>query len=193
MSELHARAWRGDDRDMDRPPETLSQAAVQLRRWRAADAALAFRLVRESLEHLGPWMPWATDDYNMSDAREYVQRCEQEWASGAAFQYLILADGTPAGSAGLMARIGAGGLEIGYWVHPSFTGRGVATSAAAALTDAALALPGIDRVEILHDELNLASERVPVKLGYRHVDTCASVVDLAPADSGTSKVWRFTR
>lgn len=48
-----------------------------------------------------------------------------------------------------MARIGPGGLETGYWVHQAHTRRGLATAAAAALTDAALALPGIDRVEIL--------------------------------------------
>ena len=48
-----------------------------------------------------------------------MERCEDSWADGTAFQYLIIADGTPAGSAGLMARIGPGGLEIGYWVHPA--------------------------------------------------------------------------
>jgi len=177
---------------MDRPPEKLSHAAVSLRRWRTADAHLCLRLVTESLDHLRPWMPWATDDYTLADASEYLQRSEEDWAGGTAFQYLILADGNPAGSAGLMARIGPGGLEIGYWVHPGFTGRGVATSAAAALTEAAFALPGIERVEIQHDALNLASERVPAKLGYQHVDTRPSRFELAPGDCGTSKVWRIT-
>jgi ribosomal-protein-serine acetyltransferase len=183
-----------DQRPSDqRPPERLTQAAVGLRRWRVADAELCYKLVSESIEHLKPFMPWATDEYGLADARDYVQRCEDEWASGAAFNYLVLADGTPAGSAGLMSRVGPGGLEIGYWVHRDFTGRGVATSAAAALTDAAFGLPGIDRVVIQHDMLNLASERIPVKLGYTNVGTCESRFELAPGDSGTSKVWRITR
>jgi len=176
-----------------RPPEQLRQASVGLRRWRITDAELCCKLVSESLDHLKPWMPWATDAYGLADAREYLQRCEDDWASGAAFNYLILADGTPAGSAGLMARVGPGALEIGYWVHTDFTGRGVATSAAAALTDAAFELPGIDRVVIQHDMLNLASERIPAKLGYINVGTCESRFELAPGDSGTSKVWRITR
>ena len=175
------------------PPETLRHAAVSLRRWRPEDAELCFRLVSESLEHLRPWMPWATASYGLADAREYLSQCEADWAAGTAFQYLIEVGGTPAGSAGLMARIGPGGLEIGYWVHPSFTGRGVATSASAALTEAAFGLPRIDRVEIQHDKLNLASGRVPAKLGYQHVDTRASRFELAPGDSGMSKVWRITR
>jgi RimJ/RimL family protein N-acetyltransferase len=175
------------------PPETLSHAAVSLRRWRPDDAELCFRLVSESLEHLRPWMPWATASYGLADARAYLDQCEADWAAGAAFQYRIEAGGSPAGSAGLMARIGPGGLEIGYWVHPAFTGRGVATSASAALTEAAFGLPGVDWVEIQHDELNLASGRVPAKLGYEHVETRASRFELAPGDSGTSKVWRITR
>jgi ribosomal-protein-serine acetyltransferase len=178
---------------MDSPPEHLMHDFVELRRWRASDADLCFRLVSESLEHLRPWMPWATHDYGPSEAADFVRRCEADWSADTAFQYLIIADGTPAGSAGLMARVEPGGLEIGYWVHPASTGLGVATAASAALTEAALALPGIDHVEIHHDERNLASERVPVKLGYTHVDTRAERSELAPGDSGTTKVWRITR
>jgi ribosomal-protein-serine acetyltransferase len=178
---------------MHRPPETLSCGAVELRRWRSADAELCLRLVTESLEHLQPWMPWATTAYDLATAEAYLQGCEDSWAAGTAFQYLIVA-GKAAGSAGLMARIDPGGLEIGYWVHPAHTGRGVATAAAAALTEAALALPGVDHVEIHHDRLNLASGRVPAKLGYNHVDTRPEArFDRAPADSGISKVWRITR
>ena len=181
---------------MDAPPELLTsrtpKCEVELRRWRVADADLCFRMVSESLEHLRPWMPWAAGDYGRQDAVDYLQRCEAGWSDGSAFQYLILTEGTPAGSAGLMARIEPGGLEIGYWVHPASTGRGVATAASAALTDAAFALPGISHVEIHHDALNVASGRVPAKLGYAHVDTRTARLDLAPGDSGTTEVWRIT-
>jgi len=187
---------------MESPPEHLLHENVELHRWRETDADLCFRLVSESLEHLRPWMPWATPGYGLADAADYVRRCEADWAAGTAFQYLIVAGsvpvgsvpaGVPAGSAGLMARIGPGGLEIGYWVHPASTGRGVATAAAAALTEAALALPGIDHAEIHHDQLNLASGRVPAKLGYAHVETREHRFELAPGDSGKTEIWRITR
>ncbi len=179
---------------MDRPPNHLTSGTVDLRRWRAADAELCLRLVTESLDHLRPWMPWATSDYDLAVAQDFVQRCEADWAEGTAFNYLILSGGEPAGAAGLHARIDPGGLEIGYWVHPAHTGQGVATAAASALTEAALTLPGVDHVEIHHDQRNLASERVPVKLGYTHVETRPERrFGPAPADSGISKVWRITR
>ena len=93
-----------------------------------------------------------------------------------------------------MARIGPGGLEIGYWVHPGAPGRGMATAAAAALTEAALGLPGIERVEILHDLSNAASGQVPRKLGLRQGrDGRGPVRPGAPGECGTSAVWRLVR
>ena len=179
---------------MNRPPEVLTNAAVTLSRWRAADAELCYRIISESADHLAPWMAWATPDYSLDRATDHVCRCEANWADGTAFQYLILVQGNPAGSASLMARIGDRALEIGYWVHPAWTGRGVATSAAAALTDAALALPAIDQVEIHHDVRNVASERVPAKLGYAFIEEAKTAPELvAPGDAGISKVWRITR
>ena len=68
-----------------------------------------------------------------------------------------MASSVLAGGAGLMARIGPGGLEIGYWVHAGHVRRGLATAATSALIAEAFTLPGITRVEIRHDELNTAS------------------------------------
>lgn len=186
----------GHDLPMESPPERLThrgpRTSVDLRRWRASDADLCFRLVSESLEHLRPWMPWATADYSHADAADFLARSEEDWSAGNAFNYLIVADGMPAGSAGLMARIAPGGLEIGYWVHPDLTARGIATAAAAALTDAAFALPGIDHVEIHHDELNLASGRIPAKLGYKAIETRRGRFEPAPGESGVDQIWRIT-
>jgi RimJ/RimL family protein N-acetyltransferase len=74
-------------------------------------------------------------------------------------------------------------------------GRGIATDAAAALTDAALGLPGIDRVEIYHDAANLASERIPAKLGYTRLgeQPARDLWPSAPGETGTDVAWQITR
>jgi ribosomal-protein-serine acetyltransferase len=174
------------------PAEELTSDRVVLRRWRAADAALAYRLVSESQVYLRPWMPWAAV-YTPDSAREFVAASEQDWAAGTAFNYLIQHEGTPAGSAGLMTRRGPGVLEIGYWVHPEHAGQGVATAAADALTRAAFGLPGIDAVEIVHDLNNAASAQVPRKLGYTRAGTEPGRFALAPGECGTAAVWRIAR
>jgi RimJ/RimL family protein N-acetyltransferase len=92
-----------------------------------------------------------------------------------------------------MARIGPGGLEIGYWVARDRVGRGIATAAAAALTEAAFGLPGIDRTEIVHDLSNAASGQIPRKLGYARVGTAVGRFPKAPGECGTSAIWRLVR
>ncbi len=178
---------------MARPPETLSHGQVVLRRWRQDDADALLTAVLKSQEQLRLWMPWA-DGYDAGRAAEYVRGCDVQWASGEAFSYAITVGGQLAGSAGLHKRVGEDGLEIGYWVHSDLAGRGIATDAAAALTAAALALPGVSRVEIYHDAANAASGRIPAKLGYTRLREQPSrdLGGSAPGETGTEVVWQRT-
>jgi ribosomal-protein-serine acetyltransferase len=174
-----------------RPRETLEYGPATLRKWRQHDEEAVYTAVTESLDHLRPWMPWA-QAYTRDNAAGFLAACEQDWNCGVAYNYAITVDGRIAGSCGLMARIGPGGLEIGYWVHQAYVRRGLATAAAAALADAAFQLPGIDHVEIVHDELNEASAAVPRKLGFTELGSRS--LDIKPeAGTGTGIVWRLTR
>lgn len=174
-----------------RPAEYIDSGLVILRRWRVDDLDAACDAVFSSLAHLRPWMPWAVD-FSRAAQAEFLAGCERDWDSGVAYNYAIQADGVLAGSAGLMARIGPGGLEIGYWVHQAHTRKGLATAASAALVEQAFALPGVDRVQIVHDELNVASEGVPRKLGFTVVER--RPLDHKPLDgTGAGVVWELTR
>ena len=97
------------------------------------------------------------------------------------------------GGAGLHPRAGPESIEIGYWVRSDRTGRGYATAAAGALTQAAFAhLDGIDRVEIRMDRANRASAAVPPKLGFRLIGHEAREI-LAPGHSGEGLIWALDR
>lgn len=179
---------------MERPAEVLLSGDCRLRRWRTADADVVYRIVSESLDHLMPWMPWAHEGYSPDSALEFVSRCDREWAEGTAFDYAVTTGGSTVGSCSLMRRIGPGGLEIGYWIHPSWTGRGLATAAACALLREAFSLPGIDVVEIHHDEANKASGGVPRRLGFTEVERRPSLEGpTTPGEIGVEVVWRAWR
>jgi RimJ/RimL family protein N-acetyltransferase len=174
-----------------RPNELIEHAPVTLRRYRADDADAVFTAVTESLDHLRPWMPWAAD-YSRASAEEYVAGSMRHWDEGTEYNYAITTGGGLVGSIGLMARIGPGGLEIGYWMHRAYTRRGLATTATAALVEQAFRLPGVDRVEIVHDELNVASGAIPRKLGFTEVGR-HRLEEPSPGGSGVGVVWRLTR
>jgi RimJ/RimL family protein N-acetyltransferase len=175
------------------PPEELDAGRVGLRRWRIADAELLVRLVANNMEHLRPWMPWAEARPTVESQRAFLSRTQQAWEERTGFGYAVtLPDGEPIGGMRLHTHEGAGTMEIGYWIAATQVRQGYATEGSARLTEAALALAGVLRVEIRCDEANQASAAVPRKLGYKLVGT----VDKDPhaaAETGRDLIWAVRR
>jgi ribosomal-protein-serine acetyltransferase len=157
------------------------------------DALTLSDAVAESSEHLRPWMAWiAEEPLTIAQRRSRLIGFERDWLSGGDLVMGMFLGGHVVGGCGLHRRIARDGLELGYWVHPRFTRRGLATRAARLLTDAALTLPDITHVEIHHDQANVASAGVPRRLGFCLL---AEVPDEseAPAEIGIECQWRVDR
>lgn len=164
-----------------------------LRRWRVDDAEAQQRAVAESADHLRPWMAWMDHEPLAVDERRLLlAQWELRWLGGGDANFAIVFEGWVIGSCGLHRRRTPDTLEIGYWVHPDYLGRGLATRAAQLLTDAAFGVPGVARVEIHHDKANVASRRIPDRLGYRFLGERPDEVT-APAEVGIDCVWRVSR
>jgi RimJ/RimL family protein N-acetyltransferase len=175
---------------MERLPERIETNGPELRRWTAHDAEALARVVAENDEHLRPWMPWmAREPMPLVDRVALLSRWDEEWKDGGDVVLGVFLEGELAGSCGLHRRIGPGGLELGYWIAKDRLRRGLATTVARALTETALAVPGVERVEIHHDRANEASAGVPAKLGYDLVGERSSTPK-APAESGIEWIWR---
>jgi RimJ/RimL family protein N-acetyltransferase len=176
---------------VDAAREELPAGPVTLRRWTAADVDDQYRVVGESLSHIGPWMAWATHGYSDADALRHVEHVQEEWAHGSGYGYAIrLGHGALVGGCGMSNRIGPGGLEIGYWLHRAHTGHGYITAAVAALAAEAFRI-GADRVEIVHDVANLRSGAVPRRLGFTEVARRPPQEELSPGEAGEDVVWRL--
>ena len=170
------------------PPEMITVGDLVLKRWEPAWAGQAVAAVRESLPELQPFMPWATDAYDIEASRTYLERSVEEWAKGTAYNYgIFAANGDLAGSIGLMTRMGPGVLELGYWMRTAYAGRGYMTAAVEALTRVALTLPGIERAAIRHDAANAASAAVATKAGFVEVRRAEREPE-APGETGTDVV-----
>ncbi|MFJ9607545.1 GNAT family N-acetyltransferase [Kitasatospora sp. NPDC101176] len=179
---------------MDLPQQVIELDDLTLRRFdAAADLPEFFRVIEESLEHLRPWMPWVAE-HSLARTAEFLARRQELWARGEAFSYAIVVDGAIVGVGVLFrgAEAPGEGLEIGYWLHPAATGRGLATRTARALVDQAFRLPGVDHVEVVHDPVNRASGAVPARLGFTE-RLRRPAEHPAPGGSGEELVWRLTR
>ncbi|HKS04702.1 MAG TPA: GNAT family protein [Gemmatimonadaceae bacterium] len=167
-----------------------------LRSWRPEDAPVLKDAIDSSLAELREWMPWAVNEPSpvglMSDRLTTMQ---SKFANGEDWTYAVLSKESKrlVGGAGLHPRIGAGGLEIGYWIRTDSTGAGLATETAAALTAAAFEWPGIDRVEIRCDPRNLKSAAIPRHLGYSHTTTLKANTVTPQGAPRDTMVWTLTR
>jgi ribosomal-protein-serine acetyltransferase len=179
-------AWLGGA-----PPERIVGRTVVLQRWRDDDLEPKLDAILSSMDELRSWMPWATG-YNPEVGADFLTRSYEEWDARTTFGYAMRSrDDRIVGGLGMHARLGIGGLEIGYWVRSDVTRRGYATRGTALATAAALAVDGVAYVEIRHDQANARSGRIPARLGYRHIETVERDVE-APAESGTALHWRMT-
>ena len=209
------------DRGMARsrlPPEHIELGSLILRRLSTDDASLVSEAATESLEHLRPWMPWATPDAVTVEAQSRrLSGVAGSWTPRSGYEFGVFrrdesargrddpasdalgpadppssAEGTLVAMCGLHRRIGRGALEIGYWVRVGHTHQGIATACAAALTTVGFGLQGVERIEIHCDAANVASARVPARLGYR-LDTVVEHEPEAPGEVGRRMVWLVHR
>jgi RimJ/RimL family protein N-acetyltransferase len=181
-----------------KPPELISidpisieeVDGVRLERARVAHASSLADTVAANLEHLRPWMPWASDQSaDVEFQRERLAGVEREWDNDTEYQYLVMSNLSEAGvvgSIGLMTRQGPGTLELGYWLDASTCGRGIATRAAEVLTEWAVAEGSTAMIRC--DAANGPSNAVARRLAYR-LDRVEHREPQALAETGLEHVW----
>ncbi len=167
---------------------------TELRKLSDADAEELLRVVTESLPHLRPWMPWAAGGYDAATAAGFLAMAVGSWERGTMFHHAITVDGAIVGVVTADRTAERDLVEIGYWLHPAHTGRGLATRAAAELVEFAFALDGVRRVQIWHDAANIASSGVPRRLGFTEIDRRTPPREPAIGNRvGVDVVWELRR
>ncbi len=125
--------------------------------------------IRESIEELRPWLPWANDVPTLAESEENVRLARLKFLERTDLRlHIFLKDtGEFIGSSGLH-RINweTRKFEIGYWVRTSQTGKGFMTEAALGITQFTINSLQANRVEIRCDTQNVRSARVAQKLGF---------------------------
>lgn len=174
-------------------PHRFSVDELVVRRYDEVDAPLLVDAVTASLPELLQWMPWAKFEPQTVDQRaELIRTWRDEWDSKTSFTFGIFHDDQCVGGTGFHLRGEVGELEIGYWVATSRTRQGIATRVSRRLLEVAFSLPEVATVTIAHDIANLASQRVPERLGLSIVNEYQREPE-AEGESGFARVWQTTR
>jgi ribosomal-protein-serine acetyltransferase len=141
---------------------------TRLRAPAPADAESLFALIDANRAHLREWLPWVDYVQRPADSAEFLRGAIERIAAGTALELLIEHDGAPCGIVGYRAIDPANrAAEIGYWLAAPAGGKGVMTSAVAALVRHGFEALGLHRQVIQAALGNRRSRRIAERLGFR--------------------------
>jgi RimJ/RimL family protein N-acetyltransferase len=156
------------------------------------DAPALDLAIRNSLDHLLPWVLWAkAEPVSLDERIEFLRHTRGNFDLGTDFGYLIfnLSETILLGGTGLNTRLGQGAREIGYWIHKGHINQGYATEVSSALTKVAFEVDHVRRVEIHCDPTNIRSASIPRKLGFIHEANLHNRAENAAGNLRDSMIW----
>lgn len=145
---------------------TLAGELVTLRAFIARDAGLVQSVSDDPLIPLITTVPTSGSD---GDAADYIARQHDRLRSGLGYSFAIVENdgGQPVGQIGLwLANIDEGRATTGYWISPRFRRRGIVSAALQLLSDWALELGEVERLELYVEPWNEGSWRAAEACGY---------------------------
>jgi RimJ/RimL family protein N-acetyltransferase len=153
---------------LDLPDQILTPRLI-IRHPSPGDGEMVNAAIKESLEYLRPWVPFAKTMPTVEESEEVARRGLARWILREDLLLWIIdrETGLFLGGTGLH-RINwdVPSFEIGYWIRKSHEGRGLVTESVIALTRFAFDALGAIRVEIKIDPANARSLASPRRLGY---------------------------
>jgi ribosomal-protein-serine acetyltransferase len=133
--------------------------------WQAEEFLGHMDRARETVD---PWIPWASVSTDLESAGATLRRYADLQARDAGRLFGIWLDGVLVGGTMFVSFDAASGnCEVGCWLEPAGTGRGLITTAVRVLIDWALRVRGLHRVEWHCRTDNVASSNVARRLGMR--------------------------
>jgi ribosomal-protein-serine acetyltransferase len=137
--------------------------------WQAEEFLAHMDRARDTVD---PWIPWASISTDLASARATLQRYADKQAADRGRIYGIWLDKTLVGGTMFVSFDADSGIaEVGCWLEPSATGRGLVTAAVRLLIDWAFRVRGLHRIEWHCRPDNTASSNVARRLGLRHEAT----------------------
>lgn len=140
----------------------LCDGDLVLRRWTEGDVRALVTACNDA--EIAYWIPPIPSPYTEADALAFIGG---EARPGESYSFAMTLEGRLAGGIGMGVNSNDYRARIGYWVAAPERGRGVCTRALRLVSRFALDELGLQRLELITDPDNAASQRVAEKVGFR--------------------------
>lgn len=132
------------------------------------DAEELHRVVKENIEELKIWMPWATDEYDLESAKTFINFNLTALAETGSFSCAVILDEKISGMIGYNnLNKNNKSVEIGYWLAKTAQGKGVMTRCTKFYVNYAFDELNLNRVQINCNDENKKSRAIPERLGFK--------------------------
>ena len=150
-------------------PEQFETERLIIRIPQPGDGKAMNDAIRESIDDLRPWMPWARVVPSVAESETFVRESALRFRNHEDLPLSLFrkSDGLYVGNSG-MHNIAwdVPRFEIGYWVRTSLSGQGYITEAVNGIADMAFNKLNAVRLEIRCDANNQRSAAVALRAGF---------------------------
>lgn len=150
-------------------PMPILTPRLELRPRHVGEGKILIQAVRESLQNLERWMPFAHKDVREEQMEEHCRTALANFITRQDFTLSIYerTTGRFVGSTGLhQPNWAVRSFHAGYWVHKEYEGKGFISEAVNAITRYAFEVFKANRLEIRCDSRNERSFNVMKRLGF---------------------------
>lgn len=153
--------------------QTINTKNLTLRTFREEDAESVQQLLSINKPHMTPWIPWAKNEPQSVETKKLqIKEWKESFNQNKKYIYGVYEHNSARliGMMFMFTRRGNGSLEVGYIIDYRKYGKGYATEASEALTYLGFEV-GAKKMLIYCDQANIASARIPKRIGYTHTSS----------------------
>lgn len=177
-------------------PNRIISNRLVIRCYSPKDVILLHDAIKQSLDHLKKWMPWAqTEPTSLAAKKELLEKFEYEFLQDLDYNFGIFnrKEDVLIGSSGLHTPVGPNSREIGYWINSKYVNQGYATESTKALIKVGFEHQEITNIRIHCDPKNLASRQIPNKLGFELVEILKDTTRGPDGKPRDTMIWNLIR
>ncbi|GIO23937.1 GNAT family N-acetyltransferase [Oceanobacillus sp. J11TS1] len=141
---------------------------LSLRQLQLTDANALFKVVENSREKLRTWLPWIEMTRQPTDCLAFIDMCLQSAQRKQSLHVGIFKGNNIIGCISYnYIDWQNGSTSIGYWLDPTYQGKGVMTAAVQVMIDYAFYTLRLNRIEIRATTHNKKSRAIPERFNFQ--------------------------
>jgi ribosomal-protein-serine acetyltransferase len=127
-----------------------------------------YSVVKQNILHLQKWLPWATDEYSIETAKDFIKMNLNGFAKNEFPSFFIFYENKLVGGIGFNnVNKSDQNAEVGYWLNEDSQGIGIVSKCCREIINLGFNELNLNRIVIKCATENVKSQAIPERLGFQ--------------------------